>query len=91
MSKVKVDLFMDDDRQLYVRGKDGTEFRLDVFEGGGYYTALWPRTETEITDSIKQREEFEAKHLAEIKAKDDERNVKGLARLIMFMQGRRHG
>lgn len=87
MSKTKVEIFIDDNRQLYVRTKDGVEYWLDVFEGGGYYTALWPRTAQEIADSQKQREEFEAKHLEEIREREEKRKVKGLAKLIMFMQG----
>lgn len=89
MSKQPVELLMDKGRVLYLRDKKGVEYRLDVFEGGGYYTALWPRTRKEIDDSIKQREEFEAKHRAEIEARNHQRKVSGIAKLIMFMQRRK--
>lgn len=89
MVKQKVELFMDDERRLFVRQKDGTEYEVTVFEGGGYYTAIWLRTAEEIADGIKAREENDAKWLADLKAKDkakeEAKRVKGLAKLIMFM------
>lgn len=56
MNKEKVTIYMDQDRVLYARKSDGTEYRLNIFDGGGYYTALMPQTEQEIEESKKARE-----------------------------------
>lgn len=90
MSKEEVKLILDDkNRVLYVRKKDGTEYEITVFEGGGYYTALWLRTAKEIEDGNKAREENDAKFSADLKAKEEARKVGNLAKLIMFMQRRK--
>lgn len=87
--KEPVELLIDDDRRLYVRKKDGTEYLVNIFEGGGYYTALWLQTDKEMADMAKRREEAEKKWAEEIKAKEEKRKVNSLAKLIMFMQRRK--
>lgn len=62
MGKVKGEevklLIVDDekDRHLVVQKKDGTLYHVEVFEGGGYYTALWLRTPQEIEDARREYE-----------------------------------
>lgn len=90
MNKQKVELLMDDERRLFVRKKDGTEYEVTVFEGGGYYTAIWLRTAEEIADGDKRHKENDAKWLADLKAKskakEEADKVSNLAKLIMFVQ-----
>lgn len=57
MTKQKVELFMDDERQLFVKTKSGEEYMVNVFEGGGYYTALWLQTPEEMEEIARARKE----------------------------------
>lgn len=59
MKKQKVELYIEGDRQLIVRQKNGKEFFVTIFDGGGYYSALWLRTEKEIEKSNKDRMKVE--------------------------------
>lgn len=54
--KKQVKLLMDEDRQFYVVDAQGVEYELQVFDGGGYYTALWARTKKEIKESERKRD-----------------------------------
>ena len=61
MAKQEVKLLIDDDRRLYVRQKDGKEYFVTIFEGGGYYCDIWLRTAEEIEENDRQRKEMDAK------------------------------
>lgn len=89
MSKQEVKLILEDtgsNRILYARKKDGTEYEITVFEGGGYYTALWLRTAEEIADSAKESKKNNDKYDADREARIEARKVSSLAKLIMFIQ-----
>ena len=50
--------------QLAVQKKDGTLYHVEVFNGSGYYIAIWLRTPQEIEEEkrfqyIKRKEEAE--------------------------------
>ncbi|HJQ07961.1 MAG TPA: hypothetical protein VJ836_00605 [Candidatus Saccharimonadales bacterium] len=67
MSKQQVTVLIDDDRRLYVKKKDGTEFHVTVFNGGGYYTDLMFQTKEEIKERERRRKENDEKLSAEAK------------------------
>ncbi|KKP97256.1 MAG: hypothetical protein UR99_C0017G0039 [Candidatus Moranbacteria bacterium GW2011_GWD2_36_12] len=67
-------VLIDKDRNLFVMNKHtGESFRITVFDGGGYYSALWLRTEGEIQESDNFRKNQEQKELADLKDRQQEK------------------
>ena len=62
MNKEKVELLIDEKRQLWVRKADGTEYRVDFRGHLGYGVKILLRTEAEIAEE-KQRWILEADEL----------------------------
>lgn len=61
----EVKLYMNKDRQLYVRTKDGLDLEVNIFSGGGYYDAILLQTKEEREEIARARKENEDKFFAE--------------------------
>lgn len=76
MSKQEVKLILvetDKNKYLMVRTKDGTEYNVNIFSGGGYYDAIWLQTDAEMEEQAAIRREEERQWSAELHAKAEDR------------------
>ena len=66
MKEVKV--YLTKDGRLVVKGRDGVVKFVDVYNGGGYYSALDIKSQKEIDEAKKAREESDKKFFESMKS-----------------------
>lgn len=66
MKEVKV--YLTEEGRLAIKGKDGVVKFVDVYNGGGYYSALDIKSQKEIDKAKKAREESDKKFFESMKS-----------------------
>ncbi len=75
--KEEVKIYIHKDSQLSVVKADGTEYFINLYNGGGYYSAIFLQTQEMIDDSAKKWDEAQKEHLDAINKIAKEKEKKG--------------